>query len=129
MAENTGAASGLPSLYRRIKKDCCSEWAKNPHEFYAWYEKRFQKQKGYCEYCHLPGDTMPRYGKWFRKGRRGKRLEVDRKESKEKYSPENCVLACYPCNNAKSDVFTYKEFLEIGKAIHKVKTRLDEAKD
>jgi len=64
------------------------------------------------------------YGKWFRYGRRGKRLEVDRIESKEPYSPENCVLACYPCNNAKSDVFTYQEFIEIGKTVYRVKSRL-----
>ena len=42
---------------------------------------------------------------------------------------ENCVLACYPCNNAKSDVFSYEEFSEIGKAIHRVKIRLDEPRD
>jgi hypothetical protein len=48
-------------------------------------------------------------------------LEVDRIESKESYSPENCVLACYPCNNAKSDVFAYAEFMKIGSIIGKVK--------
>jgi len=59
----------------------------------------------------------------FRKGRRGISLEVDRKDGKKEYSPGNCVLACYPCNNAKSDVFSYNEFLEIGKVISKVKKR------
>ena len=71
----------------------------------------------------MPGDTEEYYGKRFRGGRRGQRLEVERPESKEPYSPENCVLACYPCNNAKSDVFSYAEFLEIGKAIRKVAIR------
>jgi hypothetical protein len=52
---------------------------------------------------------------------RGFYLEVDRKESKGKYSPRNCVLACYPCNNAKSDIFTYDEFRKIGEMIGKVK--------
>ena len=28
------------------------------------------------------------------------------------------------CNNAKSDVFSYEEFIEIGKAINRVKTRV-----
>jgi 5-methylcytosine-specific restriction endonuclease McrA len=111
----------LSSIYRRIKKNCCAEWEIDRTEFYTWYEKRFEQQKGHCEYCHLPGDTMRYFKKWFRDGRRGKRLEVDRRESKEAYSPENCVLACYPCNNAKSDVFTYNEFVEIGKTIRKIK--------
>ena len=65
---------------------------------------------------------MKHYGKWFRECRRWKRLEVDRIESKKPYSPENCVLACYPCNNAKSDVFSYGEFKEIGKVINRAKT-------
>lgn len=113
---------GLSSLYSRIKKkECCPEWRANPQEFYAWYNQRFERQSGLCQYCHLPGDTEKSgYGKYFREGRRGKRLEVDRIESKEPYSPENCVLACYPCNNAKSDVFSYREFMEIGKTIGRV---------
>ena len=111
----------LSSIYRRIKKNCCPDWKDNPAVFYSWYKKRFKQQKGLCEYCRLPGDTKKHYSHWFREGRRGKRLEVDRIESKEPYSPENCVLACYPCNNAKSDVFSYEEFIEIGKVINKMK--------
>jgi hypothetical protein len=116
----------LSSIYRRIKKNCCELWLNDRKQFYRWYEKQLKKQDQLCEYCHLPGDTKEHYGKWFREGRRGQRLEVDRIESKKPYSPKNCVLACYPCNNAKSDVFSYEEFLEIGKAIHRVKIRLDE---
>ena len=35
------------------------------------------------------------------------------------YTEDNCVLACYWCNNAKTDAFTFKEFTdyEIGTAI------------
>ena len=121
------------SIYQRIKnskddkgeKTCCDEWRSDPQSFYTWYENRVNEQKGCCEYCYLSGDTKKYYQKRFRKGRRGFNLEVDRKNAKEQYSPGNCVLACYPCNNAKSDVFSYEEFLEIGKAIHRVKIRLD----
>lgn len=121
MIDNVGISSDLASIYRRIKKNCCELWLNDRTQFYQWYEKRFEQQKGRCEYCHLPGNTKCYYGQWFRDGRRGKRLEVDRIESKKPYSPENCVLACYPCNNAKSDVFSYEEFSEIGKVIHRVK--------
>lgn len=114
---------GLSSIYRRIKKNCCVEWRTDANKFYEWYAVQSTKQNHCCYYCHLPGDTKRHYGKWFRDGRRGQRLEVDRIESKEPYSPENCVLACYPCNNAKSDVFSYEEFLEISKAIERVKIR------
>lgn len=111
----------LYSMYRRIKENCCEEWQTQPKSFRAWYENRVKEQKGLCEYCRLPGNTEIHYGRRFRKGRRGLNLEVDRKDNCQRYSPENCVLACYPCNNAKSDVFSYEEFLKIGEAIHKVK--------
>lgn len=123
LPDNSGAISGLSSIFRRIKNNCCPEWKTNSLGFYRWYEKQYNKQKGLCVYCDLPGDTQLNYGKWFRDGRRGKRLEVDRIESKQPYSPDNCVLACYACNNAKSDVFSYKEFMEIGKVIYRLKTR------
>lgn len=113
--------TGLYSIYRRIKKNCCTEW-QDSQAFYNWYEAQLNRQNQCCHYCHLPGDTIRYYGKYFRLGRRGKRLEVDRIEAKEPYSPDNCVLACYPCNNAKSDVFSYKEFVEIGEVIQRVKT-------
>ncbi len=113
----------LYSVYQRIKSNCCNDWQDNSNYFYEWYEKEGKKQQGLCHYCQLPGDTQDIYERHFRAGRRGIRLEVDRKDASGRYSPGNCVLACYPCNNAKSDVFSYEEFLEIGKAIAKVKKR------
>lgn len=119
------------SVYQRIKGNCCDEWKSNRLTFYGWYKDRLAKQEGLCEYCHLRGDTMLHYKRRFRPNRkggfnRGLHLEVDRRISKDKdgptkYEPTNCVLACYPCNNAKSDVFTYDEFRQIGEMICKVK--------
>ena len=117
----------LKSAYQRIKKTGCCEWS-NPKSFYDWYKDQLKQQKEVCEYCHLLGDTTIHYKKRFRPNKkgtfnRGYNLEVDRKDSKGPYSPKNCVLACYPCNNAKSDVFTYEEFHQIGEIIGKVKGR------
>ena len=112
----------LYSIYHdRIKNNCCAEWQKDSNSFYTWYESQVKKQGGLCKYCNLPGCTDKYFGRLFRKGRRGHTLEVDRKNNEEPYSPSNCVLACYPCNNAKSDVFSYDEFVKIGRAIGKVK--------
>lgn len=93
-----------------------------------------KEQNGKCFYCGLVGDVkkyyrkqleaikMLRYG-CFKKGRRGKSLEVERKIPKKHYNLENCVLACYPCNNAKSDVFTAEEFIIIGAVIGALKKK------
>jgi len=118
----------LYSTYQRIKKaHCCEEWEKDSRSFYGWYQEQADKQKKCCAYCGLPGDTKEYYYRHFRPDknghcRRGLALEVE-KNNNEPYSPSNCVLACYPCNNAKSDVFFYDEFVEIGRAIGKVKRR------
>jgi len=61
------------------------------------------------------------WSRFYGVGKRGKRLEVDRKDNREGYSLENCVLACAICNCAKSDQFSYQEFKAVvGPAIRKV---------
>lgn len=71
-----------------------------------------------CVYC---GITMPlvielaNQQKLFKKNYRGWSLEIDRIDSNLEYTPDNCVMACYWCNNAKTDEFTHEEFKEIGK--------------
>ena len=70
---------------------------------------------------------MYRYG-GFRKGRRGKSFEIDKKKPQGNYNPQNCVLACYPCNNAKSDVFTDKNFKIIGAIIGALQNKDDKKK-
>jgi len=111
----------LYSTYQRVKVNCCPKW-KESKTFYEWYWETERVQKSLCKYCKLPGNTKIHYGRLFRKDKRGLRLEVDRKDNTKPYSPENCVLACYPCNNAKSDVFSSQEFEVIGKIIRRIKT-------
>ncbi len=52
---------------------------------------------------------------------RGFVFEIDRKEPYKEYSPDNVVLSCYWCNNAKTDEFSAKEFRQTtGKAMRKI---------
>lgn len=94
-----------------------TQW-KDERSFIEWY---LDEAKKGCHYCNIPqGEVKSVYGHLFKKGKgkRGRWLEVERTNSKNKsYDWINCVLACYPCNNAKSNVFTEAEFVEIGKAI------------
>lgn len=122
--------NSLHSLHYRIKcakdddgnNECCETW-QDEDVFYAWYESQSLEQQGLCRFCGLPGNTLESWGRLFRQGRRGLQLEVGRKDASGKYSPENCILACYPCNNAKSDVFAFEEFLVIGQVIGGLKKR------
>lgn len=89
-------------------------------EFFKRYKEQLIKQKGVCEYCKKPGLIRE---EGFRNGKRGKSLELDRKFNEE-YSAGKWVLACYICNNAKSDIFTHEEFKAIGKTIKKVRIHI-----
>ena len=52
---------------------------------------------------------------------RGRKLELERKEANLSYDVlENIAFACYWCNNAKTDTFTYEEFIEVGIIISKI---------
>lgn len=73
-----------------------------------------------CHYCGITlkeiaalGET----GKLYKKNYRGWTLEIDRLNSNFEYTPENCVMSCYWCNNAKTDEFSESEFIEIAKGI------------
>ena len=102
---------------------------KSLEALYNWYSKKHKKINGKCEYCGIAEDRV-RYitdeknkifkeAKRFRdnsRGRRGRCLEIDRKNPTKGYSSENCALICYFCNNDKSDVFNneveYKNFFQ-----------------
>lgn len=76
-----------------------------------------------CYHCKITLDEifeLIRNQKIFKKNERGWKMEIDRKEPNQEYSDENCVAACYWCNNAKTDEFTAEEFKPIGEAIGKV---------
>jgi len=71
-----------------------------------------------CDYCKISeADFLRIWGPFYGGKTRGRVLEVDRKASKGPYTEDNCVLACAICNNAKSDMFDYDEFKEVGEAI------------
>lgn len=87
-----------------------------------------------CHYCGLPESLLNELHsqpghinkRW---PQRGQSLELDRKQPNLPYSViSNLAFACYWCNNAKTDTFTYDEFREIGKKINKVwETRLNQS--
>ena len=87
-------------------------------------------KKKHCHYCQITLDEIEKLGekkKLYKKSLRGWKLEIDRLNSNFEYSPENCVMSCYWCNNAKTDEFTEEEFINVGIEIGKIwKKRLRE---
>jgi hypothetical protein len=80
-----------------------------------------------CSYCKLTNEqslqlyNAQRNGLRMdgtRGGKRGRRLELDRRNPNLSYDKlENLVWCCYWCNNAKSNFFSAEEFIPIGKEI------------
>ena len=70
-----------------------------------------------CEYCGIEENEL--YFLETKRLGRGARLEYDRLEDTD-YNLDNIVLACYWCNNAKTDTFTVEEFKEIARGINAV---------
>lgn len=93
----------------------------NFSDFLKWYDDEKKK----CHYCGILEEEVQKIvvtglltSKRFplngviTKGRgRGMWLEVDKLNPNGFYSRENCVLACYFCNNDKSDVFEGQQYL------------------
>jgi hypothetical protein len=90
------------------------------------FEKIYDRdpEKRICHYCHINDkeiELLDAKSQIKTKRPRGYMMEIDRIKANYEYSKENIVLACYWCNNAKSDEFSEPEFLyHIGPGIEKV---------
>lgn len=84
-------------------------------EFYKWHKAQFEVQEGKCFYCYTHESViaalMEKKHPDRKRLNRGMKLEIERKNSIDNnYSIENCVLACYFCNNDKSEFFNEEEY-------------------
>jgi 5-methylcytosine-specific restriction endonuclease McrA len=80
-------------------------------------------QSNTCAYCKITTEEiieLADHKQLHKKNYRGWILEIDRLDSNLEYKKENCVMACYWCNNAKTDEFTGEEFMSIGSEIRKI---------
>ncbi len=78
-------------------------------DFYQWYKNTDK----FCCYCGVTETTLEKVwqNKWRTKRGRGRNLEVERVDSiSNLYNSENCKLACYFCNNHKSDLITKEHY-------------------
>jgi 5-methylcytosine-specific restriction endonuclease McrA len=87
--------------------------------FCNWHKNQYEHQEGKCYYCGVEEKVVAKFfEKKYHAGHagkrnRGKHLEIERKDATTNlYNKENCVLACYFCNNDKSDIFSEDEYRE-----------------
>jgi hypothetical protein len=80
-------------------------------QFAQWWTNQEHK----CYYCKR---TQGEVEKDTRRIHR-RRLTVDRKDNSLGYTLENIVLACYLCNETKSDFFSEEDMLVIGEIVRK----------
>jgi len=118
-------------LYNTIK-----QWEdNNAKDIKSWFDPYFKNKfrekfpksffntlinKESCFYCGMNDKILKQLQEnqqIFKKSFRGWSLEIDRINSNFEYSEINCVMACYWCNNAKTDEFTKCEFKEVGAVI------------
>lgn len=99
-------------------------------KFYDWY-----KSKDECCYCGVKKNDLSKYfnenNEQYKEARqRGRRLELERIQTAPKiknvYSYDNCDLACYICNNAKSDFISAKDFKPLALGINKFWNNIEE---
>lgn len=93
--------------------------------FQAKYHKDGEKSKRKCAYCGINEEQIEKLNsneklRTKRIYTRGQSMEVDQIDPNEGYNDVNIKLACYWCNNAKTDEFNYDEFRTISDGIRKV---------
>ena len=99
-------------------------------DFIKWYILYNNKPR-ICKYCGITEQELIEIDNnnlaLSKRDNRGRFFEIDRKNDtayaqtpNNNYEEDNCVFACYWCNNAKSDVFTTEDMEIIGPAIQKV---------
>jgi len=140
MAIREKKISGLPKFdkWKKENKEKNNKWWNKNEQIFFKFKNQEELQelwnKNKCHYCECSGEELAEFynpSESRRYATRGRNFEVDRIDEFNKnsgknkldfpaYSLDNCVLSCYWCNNAKSDVFAEKEFCEIGEAIGKI---------
>ena len=127
VTEEKEAAQKYNSIYNRVKKSKTSNINWDKKDFIEWYIKQPKK----CSYCNTTQQELIKLNDLCknelfinkRNKTRGKSLEVDRIYDNIPYQKDNCLLACYWCNNAKTDSFDQEDMKYIGNAIRKALER------
>jgi len=91
-------------------------------EFTEWYKEQYSGEP-VCYYCKIPErliETVYWDIRCTKRPRTRTKLEIERLDPFGNYNKGNTVLACFNCNNSKSDILLSKEFVPIGEIIEQI---------
>lgn len=114
--------SKFPSINKNLYDDLKECYLKNnPLFIFCDFIELISKTQ--CQYCGINIEQIEELGQNGklhnkRSDTRGYSLEIDRKSPNLEYSKDNCCMACYWCNNAKTDEYEADEFKEIARGIN-----------
>ena len=74
-----------------------------------------------CYYCGAPVS----WTKYFTH-KNGYNYNLDRKNNNIGYTKDNVVVCCYRCNRGKNHLFSYEEWVEIGKTLRRLREKKEE---
>lgn len=97
-------SKGARGIYAQLKVNSKYPVEFTSDEFVDWFNRQEQR----CYYCR-------RTFLWSRDQQYMRARTVDRKDPRFPYTLDNIVLACRRCNQAKSNIFTEQQMLEIAK--------------
>jgi len=110
--QQIGAAAAAVKLRKRpfesLYNSLCARAKRKQLEVISYEEFLEFTQIQKCHYCDS-GVVWVEYGL-----RKGRAVNLDRKDSSRGYTVNNVVVCCTRCNKAKLDHFTYDEWVKIG---------------
>ncbi len=133
ICKNIPSKTRIKELLRNELKPLKDKYIKKFENIFPIKEfKNMIKDKTTCSYCGISLAQIEELGKRGklnnkRSDTRGYTLEIDRMLPNLEYSKDNCCMACYWCNNAKTDEFSPKEFKPIARGINEIWTKRLEA--
>jgi len=126
ICKNIPSKTKIKELLRNELKPLKDKYKEKFEKIFPLKEfEKMTKDETTCSYCGISLDQIKALGENKklnnkRSDTRGYTLEIDRMLPNLEYSKENCCMACYWCNNAKTDEFSPEEFKPIARGINKI---------
>ena len=129
ICKNIPSKTKIKELLRNELKPLKDKYKEKFEKIFPLKEfENMTKGKTTCSYCSYCGISLAQIEELGKNGKlnnkrsdtRGYTLEIDRMLPNLEYSKDNCCMACYWCNNAKTDEFSPEEFKPIARGINKI---------